>query len=154
VYDAYDRLADVEHGEGVTSDNLDFTTNFKYNSNYMYDEDGAISHAVRGKGNVSQIGDYAAYNYPSDSHRLSSVSGSISSTSPDRSASDNFVYDSNGNIILDRGAKKAMTYDYRNLPITVNECLTVEGNTCGDVASVYFMVYDADGNRVAKIRSH
>jgi hypothetical protein len=92
------------------------------------------------------------YVYASGTNRVTSVSGH-----PTRAASGTFVYDPNGNMVLDRSKKMAIKYDWRGLPVLFrfypslpasvswDQALNL-GNARADVE----MIYDASGSRVLK----
>lgn len=154
TYDDYNRLADVDHGRSGTSyDAINYAADHQYNSNFVYDMDGQIMLAVRGKGNVASSADYGNYEYYPSSHRLRRITGLVKPGGIDRSQSDNYVYDANGNVIVDKGTKRIFKYDYRNLPVQVTQCATMNGESCAEIMEILEMVYDSDGQRVAKYRT-
>lgn len=154
TYDDYNRLADVDHGRSGTSyDAINYATDHQYNSNFVYGMDSQIKMAVRGKGGVATPADYANYEYYPRTHRLRRIAGLVKPGGIDRSQADNYVYDANGNAIVDKGTKRVFTYDHRNLPIKVTQCATMNGDSCVEILEILEMVYDADGQRVAKYRT-
>ncbi|NLD93278.1 MAG: hypothetical protein GX639_11495 [Fibrobacter sp.] len=73
----------------------------------------------------------------------------IASGGKNRDAVDNYVYDANGNIIEDKALRTKTEYDYRNLPVKVTTYANAEMT---EVNTVLRYIYDADGNRVVKVR--
>jgi hypothetical protein len=73
----------------------------------------------------------------------------IASGGKNRGSVDNYVYDANGNITQDKALRTKTEYDYRNLPVTVTTYANAEMT---QVNTVLRYIYDADGNRVVKVR--
>ncbi len=101
------------------------------------------------------------YQYQPGTNRLKSVANSP------KSADDNYVYDPNANVVLDKSKRMAILYDHRDLPVKfifydripddvgqgdwkiVHKLDTVHQET-PQVVSYVKMLYDAAGSRVSK----
>jgi YD repeat-containing protein len=119
---------------------------------FSYDSKGRITQKTEGPKA------YGPYNYTSGTHQVESVSNS-----PMSSPLGNYVYDPNGNMILDRAKKMIVEYDWRGLPIAFKffQSLPDRAIAWNEVASLNStegivqtsevqMMYDVSGNRVSK----
>lgn len=121
---------------------------------FTYDAQGRIT-VQRRAGNIGNTtgGEYA---YEAGSNRLKSVANGMGGTadSRDMSDQDNFVYDSEGNLIEDKSKGLTISYDWRGMPVefTRNDaCIDIhEHVVCGLVKLV--MAYDGSGRRISKTR--
>ncbi len=141
-YDGLNRLVSVS------------STDNDLKSNYSFDDLGRLSSKKEGDIN------YASYAYQPGTSRLISVPGD-----PGKSNSQNYVYDPNGNLVLDRSKKLTIDYDWRNMPFKIhfyNEIPSgnlswrdVENNKLAtinakvELGTIEFR-YDASGQRVLK----
>lgn len=114
---------------------------------FQYDSKGRL--VVKMENGVQ----YGPYTYASGTNRVTQVGGH-----PTRNVSNNFVYDPNGNMVLDRSKKMGVKYDFRNMPVLFRfynsapaSGVTWEqaANLGGQRADVE-IVYDAAGSRVIK----
>jgi len=149
TYDRFSRLLAADYGQSATQPSgtmsLASTT---FDEKASYDDDGRIRTLARGDLANQDPGQWGAYGYQSNNHRLLSISNHVSTDGKDRSNATNYQYDPNGNIIFDKSSNKKIDYDYRNLPVRVT-LFESDGVT---VKSQLEYLYDADGNRVSKKR--
>ena len=144
-------------GEGYSYDRLGRLTSVsssdnEFGSTYTYLDDGRI--------NTKQEGDAAhqawgVYHYNTGNNQLTGIEKSVK-------AGANFVYDYNGNMIIDQSKNIAIEYDWRDMPVSfyffpkgINvpvdswekvENLIATGNWTRQVV----MTYNASGERVKK----
>lgn len=105
--------------------------------------------------------DYEHFGYEPGSSRLNSVG----SGAPTSGARKEYVYDPNGNMVLDRKRKMVIEYDWQNLPTTMRvydgipdlelSWTDVEGNKLQTQhgrtqVALFEFLYDAGGDRVSK----
>lgn len=123
-----------------------------YTESFAYDPKGRITQKTEG------TRAYGPYQYIGGTHQVVSVPNS-----PMSSVLGVYVYDPNGNMILDRSKNMIVEYDWRNLPVAFkffkslpNRSITWEEvpnlkSTDGIVqSSEVQMMYDASGSRVWK----
>jgi hypothetical protein len=149
TYDKVNRLKSV----GAASDDVTLQPS-AFQEVFEYDQVGRISKKLEG---ALYLTEAPTYSYYSQSNKLEKLippeSGSLT-----RSENNNFVYDLDGNMILDKSKKMAISYDWRDMPVSFkfydnnpavasNSSLDFTG--CNLVSEVR-MVYDASGNRVLK----
>ena len=138
TYDALNRLVYADEGaDGYSVDMLD--------ERFEYDDQGRIV-AQRRSGSESE------YIYAPDSNKLISVEGQIGHR--DMSASDNFVYDQEGNLIEDKSKNMKISYDWRGMPVEFvwkDECYNYKGHFMCDSAKLV-LAYDGSGRRISKTR--
>jgi RHS repeat-associated protein len=139
AYDVIDRLksADFSGWNGSS-----WTSTLAHDlANIAYDPSGNLTALQRYRETETLI-DNLTYTYPRSSNQLSSVSDAVGSTVENWDAeTGSFTYDANGNLLTAPApyAITAVTYDHRNLP------LSLTGN---GVTSSYR--YDDGGQRITK----
>ena len=141
IYDHFNRLlhADFSMQGNTTSSDLDAA--------FRYNKDGAINSLARGA-RANDQSNWGSYSYESGSHRLKSISKPVIDGGKDRSASDNYVYDENGNIVEDKSTFRRIKYDYRNMPL---EVIQYKDASFTEIKKISEFLYDASGKRVAKL---
>lgn len=154
----YDRLGRLIH----VYDSL----NNVFSANYEYDISGRITQKIEGS---HQLQGYA---YGNNNNQLQYIPNS----SKDRTVNQNpnYIYDPNGNMVLDRSKNMAVIYDWRDMPLKFKfydripdeqiqwndvhrlEELYPQGHPSGavQVFSYVTMMYDPGGNRVMKSTFH
>lgn len=123
-----------------------------YGESFSYDAKGRIKQKNEGAKS------YGPYNYVAGTHQVASVLNS-----PMANPLGNYVYDPNGNMILDRSKKMTVEYDWRNMPVAFKffKSLPNREIAWSEVANLKFtdglvqstevqVMYDASGNRVWK----
>jgi hypothetical protein len=143
TYDFMNRLVNVN--DAIDND---------FDEIFTYDAQGRIT-AQRRAGNVNNDngGEYA---YKSGSNKLESVANGMGGTADTRNMSDqnNFVYDSEGNLIEDKSKSLTISYDWRGMPVEFtrdNICFDIREQTvCGSMKLL--MAYDGSGRRISKTR--
>jgi hypothetical protein len=166
-YDAINRLIHTNASSDQSGGNpLPFATG-DYTEHFAYDNVGRIStkwlQKYSTQQNATQQDATRNYTYYPASSRLKRVSHQSQTT--------NYLYDNYGNMVYDGSKKMVVTYDWRNLPVnfTFYSALlqNVDSYTNGIVTpaqlallqgnmtpvSDVLMLYDADGNRVLKIKN-
>ena len=147
-YDFLGRLSSSEYTEETanisglfnTTHNYFLDGNIKRNSKKVIKEVGG---AGGGTTMPEQDGDYYYYD---KTHRLKAIEGDLRGVS--ESGIDeqiNFVYDPNGNLIEDKTKNLKIEYDWRNMP---TKFILKDGTVIKYVSQI---VYDASGNRIAKL---
>lgn len=137
-YDQTDRLIGTGNATG------------NYNEVFNYDAAGRILKKTEGSTT------FGPYHYLPDKNEVSYISGS-----PTKGNSfGNYVYDANGNMIIDRSKKMSVIYDFRNMPVDFQffDAVPNRALTEADVYSMggankkaeVYIDYDAEGNRVSK----
>lgn len=148
TYDDINRLRTV-----ICSD-----TNF--NSQYNFDEKGRFENKKEGSSNITD------YKYYTNSNRLKKTSKNSIST-------DHYIYSKHGSLLVDFNKNMIIEYDWRDMPcifrfydnlstagITKNGKGTYDGTNLYEymesapgvkLLSMVMILYDADGNRVAKM---
>lgn len=147
-YDSYNRLINADYGSGTGGFGFIGMDDDEFNERIAYNKDGAIIEMGRGS-HAQEDTAKGIYSYYANSHRVKSISGLIAEGGKDRSHVNNYEFDENGNLILDKALKMRIEYDYRNLPVTVK---TYQDNDMKIEKSVINYIYDAEGNRVLKTR--
>ncbi|BDB55419.1 hypothetical protein GENT5_17240 [Flavobacterium ammoniigenes] len=140
-YDNLNRLKDATYQKSGQVTGM-------YNENLSYDKNGNIM-------NLSRYGDrdeqylpiqidYLQYGYATNSNKLLSVADNSNNTSGFKdgiTTGDDYVYDANGNMTVDKNKNiTAITYNHLNLPTKI---IFPTGNI------VYF--YNASGQKVQKV---
>lgn len=163
-YDKLNRLTDVHNYALVGSNSHPGVSDDDMDAHYTYDVAGRIAKKNEGLlSGSSTFNNWGNYEYQSGKNRLLNIASSTRAKSGDL---DNYIYDANGNMIVDRSKKMTVQYDYRNLPIrfsffsdipeTVNNESSVRNlesnpSALGVTRSSFVrMTYDAGGNRVLK----
>ena len=171
-YDALNRLTGTVASEGVTPlEALPTTVKAtNYNEIFNYKLDGRFENKwVQKYGGIesSHIANQHDYNYYSNSCRLKSLNT--------QAASGNYLYDNHGNMVYNAEKKMVIYYDWRNMPVlftfynaeitglntyfsdtykgivSFEELVSVCTATTAVKLSQVIMLYDANGDRVAKI---
>jgi hypothetical protein len=145
TYDGFNRLLNADYGSSSTGYG-DIVTDNEFDERADYSADGAISFLGRAANAQSGVG--GAYVYYPNSHRLRSIAGNIQPSGKDRSDPNNYVYDDNGNMIMDKALKQRINYDYRNMPVKITQ---YSDNLMTTVQRTIEFIYDADGKRVKKM---
>ncbi|SHK96698.1 RHS repeat-associated core domain-containing protein [Fibrobacter sp. UWH6] len=149
VYDFMNRLTSVEDSEQDM-----------FNEYFKYDEQGRIVSQRRGQGRGGDGATGGEYGYYANTNRLEKVSGGMggmSAANRDMSASENFVYDAEGNLIEDKSKNLKISYDWRGMPVEFrmeSKSGNVLENTrsCSRDSVRVLMAYDGSGRRVSKTR--
>ena len=149
TYDGLGRLMHTSYAdENGYKDSL-------FNSTMTYQVDGAIATNSRtvleetSPSNFENVTKSGTYHYYPNNHRLRNVAGDLRQVNEDYDPEDNnFDYDYNGNLIQDKTKKLKIDYDWRNMPIRFR-MYTDAAMT--QLKQVVQMVYNASGNRVAKV---
>ncbi|WP_176421980.1 RHS repeat domain-containing protein [Fibrobacter sp. UWH1] len=149
VYDFMNRLTSVEDSEQDM-----------FNEYFKYDEQGRIVSQRRGQGRGGDGATGGEYGYYANTNRLEKVSGGMggmSAANRDMSASENFVYDAEGNLIEDKSKNLKISYDWRGMPVEFrmeSKSGNVLENTrgCSRDSVRVLMAYDGTGRRVSKTR--
>ncbi len=130
---------------------------------FTYDENGRILTASRGKyknpTNPYQV--YArtwSYKYDPAGHNENSSHKLLGVAGYHDKSTGNYVYDPKGNMTVDYSKNMGVVYDYRNLPVLFEFYADdADANSKTRIApepvSTVQMVYDAGGNRIAKIET-
>ncbi len=159
LYDDFGRLTNVYDGEkGSTI--KDFEEVYKYDnmSRLTYKEEGDLK--------------LSAYNYDAKSSKLLTIPNIPEKAGLQDGSIPNYLYDPNGNMVLDRSKKMVIIYNARNLPAIFKLYPAIPETdkngdhftweTLGDLDYLtdaqgirlgrmeVEMIYDASGNRVAK----
>lgn len=146
TYDDVNRLTNVVTGAtGTVDSNL---KQDKFKEAFLYDNVGRLTKKVEGASGTSST-DPKYYYYPQSS-KLRGIKGN-------EWIEDSYVYDGNGNMILDKNKKMYITYDWRDMPeyfkfLNQNpeqRSDTLDFSKCKMISEVR-MQYDASGNRVLK----
>ncbi len=96
TYDGADRLTSI-----ISPQNSDFE------SLYAHDKAGRLIRKKEGST------DYAEYHYADGSNQLTHLPNE---TDPDNSLK-NYIYDPNGNVVMDRSKNMTIDYDWRDMPV-------------------------------------
>ena len=151
IYDGSDRLRDVVLADGSQT----------YEEHIDYDANGRIVAKYEG----AKAG---SYNYKANTNQVASLGDISSYASYNKKitggARPNYVYDPNGNMVLDRSKRVVVLYDWRDMPVAFEfyasiPDVNIEWGDCRDFkarfgvepASKVTMMYDASGNRVLKM---
>ncbi len=120
---------------------------------FEYDAQGRITAQRRAdRADSTHGGEYA---YKSGTNQFVSVADGIGGTANGRemSASDNFVYDSEGNLIEDKSKRLKISYDWRGMPIEFTQYPPQENTgVSGDTLFRLTVAYDGTGRRISKTR--
>lgn len=157
LYDNANRLIQVHNFmDDSSAENDDF-----FDAKISYDKATRLVYKYEGYRQGSPYDKYGIYKYKNGTCQLEYLEGS---TTKDKVGnSPNYIYDSKGNMILDRSKKMAMYYDWRNLPVTfkfydhipeevdeVSEVYALDANSDVKRLSFVKMLYNANGKRVLK----
>jgi RHS repeat-associated protein len=139
AYDALNRLKSADFSSWSGSA---WTTTLAYDlAGLTYDAAGNLTALQRYRETATLL-DNLTFTYPAGSNRLSSVADAVGATAEAWDAeAGSFTYDANGNVLTAPApyAITAVTYDHRNLPLS----LTRSGTTTS-------YRYDDVGQRIAK----
>jgi len=120
----------------------------QYDEAFSYYRDGRLKRKVQGS---TSDASGTIYDYNSGTSRLKNQ--------PIKGQIDNFIFDPNGNMVLDKSKKMTIEYDWRDMPILFRFYSSIPGNLTwtnlgsidpGLLVSQVAMMYDAAGNRVLK----
>jgi YD repeat-containing protein len=144
----------------ITSAEDDGTGNVDYEEAFSYDVFGRMD--KKRKGAPDLIGFSPQYQYDVDGSRLKFISNSPSRDKTPNGF-DNYAYDPNGNLVLDRSQKMVVVYDWRNHPVSYKfydvipdkdlDWMNLEAlDYSGEARLAYRIesVYDVSGHRVLK----
>ena len=133
---AYDQLNRLTGADDMEQDYFDEV--------FEYDPQGRMTAQRRDASIAKNAG--GEYAYYANTNKLKSVAIGMGGTADDRIMSDanNFVYDSEGNLIEDKSKKMKIFYDWRGMPLT----FTREAEN-GDSLKLE-MLYDGSGKRISK----
>jgi YD repeat-containing protein len=151
TYDGANRLTNV------VNRNTSYSPHAEYDSRFSYLADGRILEKHEG----TDQDKWKEYAYYSATNRLAGIANSPKKGSAtDETTPPNYIYDYNGNMVLDRSKKMMVTYDWRDLPVafsfysdvpsTVKTCTDLKAGFKASLISKVVMVYDAAGSRVSK----
>ena len=123
---------------------------------FEYDPQGRMTAQRRDTSVIKNVG--GEYNYYENTNKLKSVANGIGGTADNRNMSDanNFVYDSEGNLIEDKSKKMKISYDWRGMPVEFvkeNFCFDIHETIACDSTKL-LMAYDGSGKRISKILLH
>jgi hypothetical protein len=141
-YDQLNRLKDATYQKSNVVTNM-------YNENLTYDKNGNIMTLKRNGDQDVQTGtigiDNLSYGYASNSNKLMTVVDNSNNTSgfnDFNKTGNDYAYDANGNMTLDKNKKiTAITYNHLNLPTKI---------VFGTTGSISY-VYSATGQKVEKM---
>ena len=127
-----------------------------FDESFAYDALGRIVAQRRDTSIAKNAG--GEYAYHANTNRLKSIANGMGGTADDRNMSDanNFVYDSEGNLIEDKSKKMRITYDWRGMPVEFvkeNFCFDIHETIACDSTKL-LMAYDGSGKRISKILLH
>ncbi|MCQ2103455.1 MAG: DUF4329 domain-containing protein [Fibrobacter sp.] len=145
IYDLLNRLEHVKDSEIPDMDEM-----------FAYDAQGRIVQQLRGEkaGNADENSADGVYSYYENTNMLKSVAGDIdgSADKRDMSASENFVYDRDGNLIEDKSKRMTIAYDWRGMPVEFkrqDKCYDIHEQVVCDSIKLE-IAYDGAGSRVSK----
>ena len=135
---AYDQLNWLTKADDAEQDYFDEI--------FAYDPQGRIVAQRRDTSIAKNIGD--EYAYYANTNRLKSIANGMGGSADSRSMSDpdNFVYDTDDNLIEDKSKSMRISYDWRGMPSSFTREL--EG---GDSLRLE-LLYDGSGRRISKTR--
>jgi RHS repeat-associated protein len=149
-YDRVDRLTAVQNGASSTPDDA-------YDASLAYLKDGRI---LRKNEDIDSK-TWGDYTYYGGSNKLKYIENSQSKSGLGTNL--NYIYDYNGNMVLDRSKKMVIEYDWRDMPVrfvffdripetaaTYDDVKALFADPSITIASELAMMYDASGNRVLK----
>jgi RHS repeat-associated protein len=151
-YDNISRLIQVRN-------NKTYPSKADYEGSFTYLNDGRILN--KNEGTAQQgWGNYLYYKDKDNLCYTNQLKSILSSGKGDNTIS-NYIYDYNGNMVLDRSKKMAVEYDWRDMPVSFYFFSEIgyDITTCEQVKvlcankqtiSKVVMLYDASGNRVKK----
>lgn len=133
TYDQLNRLTKTD----------DFDQDY-FDESFAYDAQGRI--AAQRRYNWMDSSNGGEYTYYDSTNRLKSVAENMGGTGNYRimSANDNFVYDSEGNLVEDKSKGMTVVYDWRGKPVEFAR------NTDSGDSLKLVMKYDGAGRRVSK----
>ena len=113
---------------------------------FAYDPQGRMTAQRRDTSVIKNVG--GEYSYYENTNKLKCVANGIGGTADNRnmSGANNFVYDSEGNLIEDKSKKMKISYDWRGMPVEF-----VREADGGDSLKLV-MAYDGSGKRISKTR--
>ena len=111
---------------------------------FAYDPQGRMTAQRRDTSVIKNVG--GEYSYYENTNKLKCVANGIGGTADNRnmSGANNFVYDSEGNLIEDKSKKMKISYDWRGMPVEF-----VRKMDSGDSLKLV-MKYDGNGKRISK----
>ncbi len=138
TYDELNRLIKVDDKKQDVFDEM-----------FTYDDQGRITAQRRGDKVKENVG--GEYSYYSKQNRLKSVAQGMGGTADSRNmeADNNFVYDSEGNLVEDKSKRLKIFYDWRGMPIEFIQQPQPTGSS-SDTLFKLTMAYDGSGRRISK----
>lgn len=133
---AYDQLNRLTKTDDIEDDYFDEI--------FAYDPQGRMTVQHRDTSVVKSTG--GEYNYYENTNKLKSITNGMGGTADNRNMSDanNFVYDSEGNLIEDKSKKMRISYDWRGMPVEFVR-------KTDSVDSLKLLIrYDGSGKRISK----
>ena len=123
---------------------------------FAYDPQGRMTAQRRDTSVIKNVG--GEYSYYENTNKLKCVANGIGGTADNRnmSGANNFVYDSEGNLIEDKSKKMKISYDWRGMPVEFvkeNFCFDIHETIACDSTKL-LMAYDGSGKRISKILLH
>lgn len=143
-YDNLNRLSAVAQG-------VDASDEDPFDEKFTYDDYGRLTSKKEG------TNDLPGYVYKSNSNHLKYITGS---SKEQVGADDNYLYDPNGNMVLDRSKNMVIEYDWKDMPVAFrfysNIPASLTWSTLStlldeELVSLVEMVYDASNKRVLKL---
>jgi RHS repeat-associated protein len=151
-YDKAGRLVKVANNKGYTGSD-------EFDAEFEYQNDGRFAEKHEGPGQAA----WGEYTYHSKegttaaTNKIKSIPGSGKGDATNA----NFIYDPNGNMVLDKAKKMAVEYDWSDMPVNFylfEDAIEASIDTWEEVKTLYAgnwtrkvtMTYDASGNRVKK----
>jgi len=156
-YDNTNRLVKADDGDGTDKDEF-----------FSYDHAGRLKQKL--KGTLDGSSNTQAYAYTEKTSRLTHIAGTANKGRGSPGAGKvNYLYDPNGNMILDYSKKMIVEYDWLDMPVSFafydkivdqifalapadqwNRLTQTQEANGAKLLSTVRMVYDASGNRVLK----
>jgi hypothetical protein len=155
-YDKRNRLTLLRNGDVNQK-------NDQYDADFTFDNSGRLLTKIEGyNAGGTPLKNTGNYTYETNKNRLSFLAGADSKNQTD-GGQPNFLYDPNGNMILDRSKKNVVIYDWRGMPtefkfynqipdkvLTWPGLLKMEDSENVKLLRIIKMRYDAGSDRVSK----
>jgi hypothetical protein len=149
AYDDFNRLISADYGVAADNGWSQVNSSTEFDESIRYNADGNIVEMGRG----ANASNRALYKYQDGTHKLTGVEGLIRPGGLSRAGA-NYTYDGSGNLVFDKGLKRKVRFGWNGKPEENISCSTLNsaGNDCASIKSHFFFVYDAQGNRAAKVK--